>query len=41
MIDTMKELLSTHDMCVLATSGDQGPHCSLMAYVCDDAVRHL
>jgi nitroimidazol reductase NimA-like FMN-containing flavoprotein (pyridoxamine 5'-phosphate oxidase superfamily) len=41
MIDTMKEVLRTHDMCVLATTADQGPHCSLMAYVCDDAARHV
>ncbi|MFO8091354.1 MAG: pyridoxamine 5'-phosphate oxidase family protein [Desulfatiglandaceae bacterium] len=41
MIDTMKELLRTNDMCVLATTAAQRPHCSLMAYVCDDAVHYL
>jgi nitroimidazol reductase NimA-like FMN-containing flavoprotein (pyridoxamine 5'-phosphate oxidase superfamily) len=41
MIDAMKDLLCTHDMCVLATTADQRPHCSLMAYVCDDPVRRV
>lgn len=41
MIDAMKDLLRTHDMCVLATTAEQRPHCSLMAYVCDDPIRHV
>jgi len=41
MINAMKDLLRTHDMCVLATTAAQRPHCSLMAYVCDDAARYV
>lgn len=41
MLETMRELLRTHDMCVLATAVDGRPYCSLMAYVCDDSVRHV
>jgi nitroimidazol reductase NimA-like FMN-containing flavoprotein (pyridoxamine 5'-phosphate oxidase superfamily) len=37
MIDTMKDLLRAGDMCVLATCADGRPHCSLMAYLADDA----
>jgi nitroimidazol reductase NimA-like FMN-containing flavoprotein (pyridoxamine 5'-phosphate oxidase superfamily) len=41
MIETMQELLRTHDLCVLATTTDGRPHCSLMAYACDDDARHV
>jgi nitroimidazol reductase NimA-like FMN-containing flavoprotein (pyridoxamine 5'-phosphate oxidase superfamily) len=41
MPENMEKLLRTHDMCVLATAADGRPHCSLMAYVCDDAGRHV
>jgi nitroimidazol reductase NimA-like FMN-containing flavoprotein (pyridoxamine 5'-phosphate oxidase superfamily) len=36
-LDTMKGILRTHDMCVLATCAEGKPHCSLMAYLADDA----
>jgi nitroimidazol reductase NimA-like FMN-containing flavoprotein (pyridoxamine 5'-phosphate oxidase superfamily) len=41
MLKTMQEMLHSQDMCVLATVGGCRPHCSLMAYVCDDAARHI
>lgn len=41
MLATMKELLQTHDMCVLATESGGKPHCSLMAYVCDEECRRV
>lgn len=37
MLDTMKALVREKDMCVLATASHNRPHCSLMAYVADDA----
>lgn len=36
MLKRMKELLREKEMCVLATSLDNRPHCSLMAYIADD-----
>lgn len=33
MIDRIKQLILENDMCVLATSRDNKPHCSLMAYL--------
>jgi len=41
MLETMKELLKTNDICVLATESNGKPHCSLMAYVCDEDCRHV
>ena len=41
MLEKMLELIRTHDICVLATTSEGLPHCSLMAYVCDDQCRHL
>jgi len=38
IVDTMKNLLKSRDMCVLATCAEGKPHCSLMAYLTDDAV---
>jgi nitroimidazol reductase NimA-like FMN-containing flavoprotein (pyridoxamine 5'-phosphate oxidase superfamily) len=38
MLDTMRNLLRAGDSCVLATCADGRPHCSLMAYLTDDAV---
>ena len=35
-IDDMKNLLKAGNICVLATCAEGRPHCSLMAYVCDD-----
>jgi nitroimidazol reductase NimA-like FMN-containing flavoprotein (pyridoxamine 5'-phosphate oxidase superfamily) len=36
MNERMKSLLKENSMCVLATSSDDKPHCSLMAYVTDE-----
>lgn len=36
MLEKMIALLTSHDMCVLATCRDHKPHCSLMAYVTDE-----
>jgi len=41
MLATMQEMLRSHDLCVLATAAENRPHCSLMAYVCDDAARYV
>jgi nitroimidazol reductase NimA-like FMN-containing flavoprotein (pyridoxamine 5'-phosphate oxidase superfamily) len=32
MLDTIRALVQQKDLCVLATSGEDGPHTSLMAY---------
>jgi nitroimidazol reductase NimA-like FMN-containing flavoprotein (pyridoxamine 5'-phosphate oxidase superfamily) len=32
----MKQLVKENDICVLATAFENKPHCSLMAYACDD-----
>ncbi len=37
MLDKMKALVREKDMCVLATVSNNRPHCSLMAYVANDA----
>jgi nitroimidazol reductase NimA-like FMN-containing flavoprotein (pyridoxamine 5'-phosphate oxidase superfamily) len=37
VLDRMKSLLQATDMCVLATCAEGKPHCSLMAYITDDA----
>jgi nitroimidazol reductase NimA-like FMN-containing flavoprotein (pyridoxamine 5'-phosphate oxidase superfamily) len=36
MLDEMKRLVREKDVCVLATASGNRPHCSLMAYVCDE-----
>jgi nitroimidazol reductase NimA-like FMN-containing flavoprotein (pyridoxamine 5'-phosphate oxidase superfamily) len=36
MSERMKSLLKENSMCVLATSFENKPHCSLMAYVTDE-----
>jgi nitroimidazol reductase NimA-like FMN-containing flavoprotein (pyridoxamine 5'-phosphate oxidase superfamily) len=36
MHQTMQMMLRQEDLCVLATSSPDGPHCSLMAYICDE-----
>ena len=36
MIDEMRRLAREKDTCVLATVSRGKPHCSLMAYACDD-----
>jgi nitroimidazol reductase NimA-like FMN-containing flavoprotein (pyridoxamine 5'-phosphate oxidase superfamily) len=41
MLEKMKELIRSQDMCVLATVAEHRPHCSLMAYVTDDHCREI
>jgi nitroimidazol reductase NimA-like FMN-containing flavoprotein (pyridoxamine 5'-phosphate oxidase superfamily) len=41
MLEKMKELIRSQDICVLATACDNEPHCSLMAYVIDDHCREI
>jgi nitroimidazol reductase NimA-like FMN-containing flavoprotein (pyridoxamine 5'-phosphate oxidase superfamily) len=41
MLDTMQALVKEKDMCVLATASNNRPHCSLMAYVADDACTEI
>src|SRR5512139_2991035 len=41
MLEKMKELIRSQDICVLATACDNKPHCSLMAYVTDDHCREI
>jgi len=41
MIETMKQILVENDICVLATSADNEPYCSLMSYIADDEGRHV
>lgn len=42
MFEKMKGLIREKDICVLATVSENAvPHCSLMAYVSDDACREI
>ena len=41
MLEKVKELIRSQDMCVLATVAENRPHCSLMAYVTDDHCREI
>jgi general stress protein 26 len=41
MLDKMKEVIQSQDMCVLATVSGDKPHCSLMAYVTDKDCRSI
>jgi general stress protein 26 len=41
MIEKMKDLVKSMDLCVLATVSDKKPHCSLMAYATDDECREI
>ena len=40
-MEEMVKVLKAQNMCVLATVGDEVPHCSLMAYVTDDRFRRV
>ncbi|MGD9124543.1 MAG: pyridoxamine 5'-phosphate oxidase family protein [Desulfarculaceae bacterium] len=35
MLEAMRQMIEDSDLCVLATTGQEGPHCSLMAYLAD------
>jgi nitroimidazol reductase NimA-like FMN-containing flavoprotein (pyridoxamine 5'-phosphate oxidase superfamily) len=39
MVERMKAILRSQNLCVLATCHDNKPHCSLMAYVTDSEAR--
>jgi len=41
LLEKMKELVRSKDICVLATASGEKPHCSLMAYVADDDCREI
>jgi nitroimidazol reductase NimA-like FMN-containing flavoprotein (pyridoxamine 5'-phosphate oxidase superfamily) len=41
MLDQMKSLVQEKNMCVLATESGGKPHCSLMAYVTDEACENI
>jgi len=41
MLDKMKDVIRSQDMCVLATVKGNKPHCSLMAYVTDEECRTI
>ncbi len=40
-LDKMKELVRHNNTCVLATTSEGKPHCSLMAYAVDDACGEM
>ncbi len=41
MLDQMKALARAKNICVLATVAGRKPHCSLMAYVCDERCEEI
>jgi nitroimidazol reductase NimA-like FMN-containing flavoprotein (pyridoxamine 5'-phosphate oxidase superfamily) len=41
MLEKIKSLVQEKNSCVLATTSDAVPHCSLMSYVPDDATREI
>ena len=41
MLEKMKALIKEKDVCVLATTSADRPHCSLMAYVTDKDCREI
>jgi nitroimidazol reductase NimA-like FMN-containing flavoprotein (pyridoxamine 5'-phosphate oxidase superfamily) len=41
MLDQIKTLIRENDLCVLATGSGEGPHTSLMAYICDEDVTAI
>ncbi len=41
MTEQMKAIIRENDMCVLATSFENEPHCSLMRYVTDESVSTI
>lgn len=41
MLETIKSLIESKDVCVLSTVSDGKPHCSLMSYVTDDDCREF
>jgi general stress protein 26 len=41
MLEKMKDIMRSQDMCVLATVSGNKPHCSLMAYLTDEECRTI
>jgi general stress protein 26 len=41
MLDKMKGIIRSQDICVLATVSGNKPHCSLMAYLTDEECRTI
>jgi nitroimidazol reductase NimA-like FMN-containing flavoprotein (pyridoxamine 5'-phosphate oxidase superfamily) len=41
MLEKMRALVRKKDMCVLATSANNKPHCSLMAYVANEQCNEI
>jgi nitroimidazol reductase NimA-like FMN-containing flavoprotein (pyridoxamine 5'-phosphate oxidase superfamily) len=41
MLEAIKNLIKSGDVCVLSTVSGGAPHCSLMSYVTDDACREF
>ncbi len=41
MLEKMKDIMRSQDMCVLATASENKPHCSLMAYLTDEECRTI
>ena len=41
MLEKIKTLVRENDICVLATAGVEGPHTSLMAYLCSEDVTDI
>ena len=41
MLETIKILIKSRDICALSTVSDGEPHCSLMSYVTDDECREF
>ncbi|MBI5062647.1 MAG: pyridoxamine 5'-phosphate oxidase family protein [Desulfatitalea sp.] len=41
MLEKIKTLIRENDICVLATGGAEGPHTSLMAYICSEAATDI
>jgi nitroimidazol reductase NimA-like FMN-containing flavoprotein (pyridoxamine 5'-phosphate oxidase superfamily) len=41
MLEKMKAMVRDNDICVLATTSEGKPHCSLMAYVPDEGCREI
>jgi nitroimidazol reductase NimA-like FMN-containing flavoprotein (pyridoxamine 5'-phosphate oxidase superfamily) len=41
MLEAIKTLIKSEDVCVLSTVSDGAPHCSLMSYITDDTCREF
>ncbi len=40
-LERVERLIRRKDLCVLATAGSEGPHTSLMAYICPPGTLNL